>query len=183
MIDRLNVQGPDTDTRDQDGREEPTMLQLAAAKSNRRQELNEVFELFYAMPSATNYIALQRAMLNYQEAWGEWDAAREKEREKEKLAAMAPSKAFYSYCPCCGCSDQMGYKNEWLLSCNCGALFGDAPNRRAILEIVCLGAMSNGSMEKARYFDFRYRDIRLDHGMNRTHGWFDPVTKKVLQFG
>jgi len=66
---------------------------------------------------------------------------------------------------------------------HCGGFVGieTLPYSTACCYVDLRADMVDGEMKNTKYFDF---DLKLPNGKEiRVHGWFDPNTKKVLQYG
>lgn len=87
---------------------------------------------------------------------------------------------------CCpGCSGSLVplATDARLAKCQfCGGLVTLAP---VPLDVACqyvdIGTLVDGPVD-GRYFDLDVISPR-DGTVSRTHGWFDPATKKVFQYG
>jgi hypothetical protein len=64
---------------------------------------------------------------------------------------------------------------------SCGALFGQG-YKGDLMRLVRLGSLQANVTEEGteQYFDFT---VISSAGVDRVHGWFDPATKNVVQYG
>jgi hypothetical protein len=89
------------------------------------------------------------------------------------------------YKQCVACNGELVPVDGTVMECSrCGGLHGAFDSYEATKQYVIPEFYEGKDVESrfsyGRYFDFTY----MDNGkLNRTHGWFDPVSKKVLQFG
>ena len=97
--------------------------------------------------------------------------------------------------PCSSCSNNTGHAVEVngrehasLVTCDgCGALLGrcyrgDSPVLMVFADGADDGVQPNveATDREAVYFDL---DLLGSDGVNRVHGWYDPASMKVVQFG
>jgi hypothetical protein len=69
---------------------------------------------------------------------------------------------------------------------NCGGLISVVPTTRTLIirDYVKLNVLQDASdQEDCRYFDLRYFEDGPDGAVRRVHGWYDPSTRAVVQFG
>lgn len=82
-------------------------------------------------------------------------------------------------CPCCNSHKSIPESNHGIQSCcKCGAVFGQC----------YLGESYNivfPYWHKGNPIDVRYFDLVClgSQGIVRRHGWYDPVSRRVLQVG
>lgn len=86
-------------------------------------------------------------------------------------------------CPGCGSRGAQRSRVRGIWQCDrCGGLISFAPiSYNAARQVVHLSEMQADCAEP-QYFDLAIRE-RGTGTTYRTHGWFDPQTKKVVQFG
>lgn len=83
---------------------------------------------------------------------------------------------------CSACSGAVVYDERpelisWVGNCQrCGGLHIIAPTRVTACRFVRLDQPMQDDCESPRYFDVEY-------GRRRVHGWYDPKSKRVVQFG
>lgn len=89
-------------------------------------------------------------------------------------------------CPACSSTESHEEKPGGVFTCDhCGGVFGGTEERplseRTVRRFVKDEWADRPDFEAARYFDFVYlgRDGRVD----RTHGWADRYTRKIVQTG
>ena len=97
--------------------------------------------------------------------------------------AAAPAKSsspLTQYSECAACSGELEEHGELhgvAICSECEAVHGET---NEVFQIINLSEFSEGDIpaDRTRYFDITLYDQRY-----RCHGWFDPLTKKVTQFG
>ncbi len=99
---------------------------------------------------------------------------------------MPPQPTPREACPGCGSTDIRDSVHASIRHCErCGGRLTFQPvTYDVLLRAVRLDQMQDGCAEP-QYFDFLYFDLDEQQRVvtRRTHGWFDPTTKKVVQFG
>ncbi|MFA5037201.1 MAG: hypothetical protein WC479_08510 [Candidatus Izemoplasmatales bacterium] len=98
----------------------------------------------------------------------------------------------YSECPACGGTDLYsvyptisGGKTEVHRCRACDALFGVCPDYETTLVMVKEESFDPKKPKRQEhttvYFDFMWPDVKYPDG--RRHGWFEPESKTVTQYG
>lgn len=89
---------------------------------------------------------------------------------------------------CPGCNGDVKHTHRYtsgalLGSCSrCGGLVGEDFTYKEIRDLLRLELHPNpDSVKNPRYFDFSYTQPDMEPA--RVHGWFDPETLLVTQFG
>lgn len=78
---------------------------------------------------------------------------------------------------CPGCSGDTEYYDNGLRRCTaCGGISGYATMERALRHVAINEPMQR-DCANPRYFDIQFNHTR------RAHGWYDPETKRVVQYG
>ncbi|MCK4761924.1 MAG: hypothetical protein KAW12_06975 [Candidatus Aminicenantes bacterium] len=96
---------------------------------------------------------------------------------KETLAEIEKDEGFYISCPSCGSKNAYFLHGRSVSVClRCNAIFGKI-KRQDMKEFVDYERMG-GHSGNVHYFDFKITDEDI-----RTHGWYDPETKIVAQWG
>ncbi len=90
-------------------------------------------------------------------------------------------------CPGCGGYVTPQFLDSVVGRCdNCGGLVSVKPTTRALIiaNYVKLNVLQEATdQEDSRYFDLRYFEDGPDSAVRRVHGWYDPSTRAVVQFG
>lgn len=83
------------------------------------------------------------------------------------------------YTECVACSGELEEtENPGIAICSvCQGFHGDVPEALKYVDVDAW-APDGVPTDRTRYFDITLRDQKY-----RVHGWFDPVTRKVVQFG
>ena len=93
-------------------------------------------------------------------------------------------------CPVCS-SEKYEVMRKKELRCECGVLYGELPEKKALHNYVKPFIHPDpGKVKDAIYFDFTYWEPQLDRfgsiiqgaeKLVRIHGWMDPKTQMVVK--